>query len=124
MILSINRNLNRITDPSSKETKEKIEAAENLLHLPKVPQLFIGLAHYHLCNLYTKEKAYDKVSPHCQYVVDHKSELSNAVDVADAVCNLATVLINQEEYDRAVKLLEDALRENQENKKVSLGEVE
>ena len=40
------------------------------------------------------------------------------MDVADAVCNLATVLINQDEFDRAVKLLEDALRENQENKKV------
>ena len=78
----------------------------------------MGLAHYHLCNLYTQEKAYDKVSSHCQYVLDHKLELSNSVDVADAVCNLATVLINQDEFDRAVKLLEDALRENQENKKV------
>lgn len=113
--------MNRITDTSNKATKEKIEAAENLIKLPKVPQHYVGLAHYHLCNLYTNEKAYDKVSTHCRYVLDHKSELSNSVDVADATCNLATVLMSQDEFDQAVKLLEDALRENQENKKVSDG---
>ena len=85
-----------------------------------LPHRYQSLAKYYLCKYNTELKEYGKAHDFCQFVVDNKNDLGEGVDASDAVCALATALLAEDKYDQAIRLLNDALKNDQNNRKVSL----
>ena len=50
----------------------------------------------------------------------HKGDLGEELDASEATCALATALMAEEKYDEAIRLLNDALKDNQNNKRVGV----
>ena len=120
LVRSISRHLNRIEDPEEKDAAVKVEEAESLLKVKGLPHRYQSLAKYYLCKYNTELKEYGKAHDFCQFVVDNKNDLGEGVDASDAVCALATALLAEDKYDQAIRLLNDALKNDQNNRKVSL----
>ena len=117
---SISKYVKRMEDKEEKDAKVRIEAATDLLKVKGLPQHFGDKAHAALCELYTKTKEYKEAHGHCEYVIQHKKEMGESVDVSEAVCNEATALLAEDKYDEAIRLLSDALKEDQRNQKVTV----
>ena len=120
LVRSISRHLNRIEDPEEKDAAVQVEEAESLLKVKGLPHRYQSLAKYYLCKYNTELKEYGKAHDFCQFVVDNKNDLGEGVDASDAVCALATALLAEDKYDQAIRLLNDALKNDQNNRKVSL----
>lgn len=118
LVRSINKYMNRMEDAEEKDANVRIEAAKELLKVGGLPTHFQMIAQSRLCDLYTKTKEYKEAHGYCQYVVTHKHDVSEGVDASDAVCNLATALLAEDKYDEAIRLLQDALKDDRQNQKV------
>ncbi|OAO18220.1 dnaj-like protein [Blastocystis sp. ATCC 50177/Nand II] len=118
LVRSISKYVKRMEDKEEKDAKVRIEAATDLLKVKGLPQHFGDKAHAALCELYTKTKEYKEAHGHCEYVIQHKKEMGESVDVSEAVCNEATALLAEDKYDEAIRLLSDALKEDQRNQKL------
>lgn len=118
LVRSISKYVKRMEDKEEKDLKVRIEAANDLLKVKGLPQHFNDMAHAALCDLYTKTKEYKEAHGHCDYVIQHKKEMGENVNVSEAVCNEATALLAEDKYDEAIRLLNDALKEDQQNQKV------
>lgn len=118
LVRSISRHLNRIEDPEQKDPATKVEEAESLLKVKGLPHRYMSLANYYLCKYNTELKDYGKAHDYCQFVVNNKNDLGEGIDANDAVCALATALLAEDKYDEAIRLLNDALKDDKGNKKV------
>ena len=105
-------------DEDEKDNAVKIEAANDLLEISELPLFYINKAKNLLCHLLTKTKEYEQARPMCQYIINNRSSLDESIDVVDAYCDIATGYLADEKYEEAKRVVQDGLKDNQQNKKV------
>ena len=97
-----------------------MEEARALLAVKHLPHAYEVKAKFFLCKYLTEEKQYGEAHDFCTFVETHKGDLGEEQDASEATCALATALMAEEKYDEAIRLLNDALKDNQNNKRVGV----
>ena len=95
---SISKYVKRMEDKEEKDAKVRIEAATDLLKVKGLPQHFGDKAHAALCELYTKTKEYKEAHGHCEYVIQHKKEMGESVDVHTVIRALRDMLKDKADF--------------------------
>lgn len=118
-IRKMNKYLNRMEDPEEKDISNKIEAAKDLLEIDGLPTVFENKAQNSLCSWYTENKQYKEAKTACDFVIHHKQNLDESIDVADAYCNIASGYLAEDKYEEAKRIVQEGMKGNEQNRKVS-----